>query len=306
MSWPELKTRVGNLELSGPLIAASGVWPMEPELWPREALTGLAAYCSKGLTRHPQAGNPGIRLWETPAGMLNSIGLQNKGVRHFAEVILPRLKETGLPLVVNLAPHSSDEIPDLLAPLVDVQDSIAVLELNISCPNVSAGGMAWGKTTAGAREAVEPVRELWPGELWVKLTPQAADPALVAQTCREYGADGLVVANTWLGMAMNLKTGKPAMERVVAGLSGPAIFPLTLRCVWEVCGAVEIPVVGCGGVSSWEDAAAMILAGASAIQIGTGLMTDLNLPARICRGLSEYLKKNSYSSLDQMIGAGRE
>jgi len=305
MSWPDLEISLSGLELATPLIAASGVWPLSPGLWPRESLAGLGAVCSKGLTLKPRPGNPGIRLWETPSGLLNSIGLQNPGLEVFLDQDLPQMAAAGRPIIVNLAPESQEEIGRMLVLLAGRADQIGAVELNLSCPNVSRGGMAWGISPQGVARATGLARAAWPGRLWVKLTPQAPDLGEAARAAEESGADVVVAANTWLGLAMDLERTRPVFDRVTAGLSGPAIFPLSLRLVWEAAGEVTIPVVASGGVSSWEDAAAMILAGAAAVEVGTGLLSDLSLPEKICQGLDRYLKKLNYDSISELKGKGR-
>ncbi len=303
----KLHTALGHHTFTTPIFAASGVWPLERDLWPLQSLEGLGGICSKGITLRPRSGNPGHRIWETPGGLLNSIGLQNPGVEVFARDYLKGpLINTDPSMIVNIAPESEREFPQLFAPLNARMDKITAVELNLSCPNVSAGGMSWGKTPQGVATATELARSQWKGDLWIKLTPQAPNLEEVARAAEKAGADALVVGNTWLGMAMDLEKKRPAFQRVVAGLSGPAIFPLALRTVWAVAGAVTIPVIGCGGISSWEDGAAMLLAGARAIQIGSGLFKDLTLPGKIARGLEEYMKEQGWDSLDSMVGAGRE
>ncbi|HPJ26069.1 MAG TPA: dihydroorotate dehydrogenase [Synergistaceae bacterium] len=301
-----LEISLGKTLFSSPLFAASGVWPLEPELWPSQALEGLGGICSKGITLLPREGNPGVRLAETPSGLLNSIGLQNPGMAAFVETSLPRMVREPLPLVVNVAPQSEEDFEGLFEPLRAWESRIAAVELNLSCPNVKAGGMSWGKDPDGVALATRLARSLWKGALWIKLTPQAPDLCAVARGAEYSGADALVVGNTWLGMAMDLQKKRPVFERVVAGLSGPAIFPLALQTVWSVAGTVDIPVIGCGGVQSWEHAAAMILAGARAVQVGSGLLHSLSLPGEIASGLREYMVREKFGSLAEMTGAGRK
>ena len=305
MSSVDLGVTLNGMALDSPLIAASGVWPMDPGLWPRESLSGLGAVCTKGITLGPRPGNSGTRLWETPSGLLNSIGLQNKGIEIFVKEELPLLASAGLPIVANLAPESLAEIEAMTGRLRDRAGLLAALELNLSCPNVDKGGMAWGRSAQGVAQATEAARRGWPGRLWVKLTPQAKDFGATARAAQDSGADAVVAANTWLGLALDLERRRPVFERTVAGLSGPAIFPLALRLVWEAAGAVRIPVVASGGVTSWEDTAAMILAGAWAVEIGTGLMTDLGLAQGIVTGLKDYLRRQGLGSIQELRGAGR-
>jgi dihydroorotate dehydrogenase (NAD+) catalytic subunit len=302
----DLSIAVGGLNLETPLVIASGVWPYDPALWSPERLEGVGALCTKAVSLQPREGNRGVRVWETPCGMLNSIGLQNSGVRGFLKNALPVVRNSGRPFLVNLVMESAQEVRENLALLRDAPEGIEAVELNISCPNADCDGMAWGISPESAARAVAIARSEWKGPLWVKLTPQAPDLPAVAKAAESEGADALVCGNTWLGMAMDLKGKRPAFQRVTAGLSGPAVFPLALRTVWQVCGAVSIPVVGCGGVSRWEDAAAMILAGASAVEVGSALFTDFDLPRKITEGLAGYLAEEGLADLAGLVGLGRK
>jgi dihydroorotate dehydrogenase (NAD+) catalytic subunit len=295
---------LGGLNLESPVIIASGVWPYEAELWSPERLEGVGALCTKAVSLNGRAGNKGVRVWETPCGMLNSIGLQNSGVRSFLDDYLPLVRGANRPFLVNLVMESEREVRESIAALAEVP-GIPAIELNISCPNVDGDGMAWGISAESAAKAVRIARSEWKGALWVKLTPQSPDLAGVAKAVEAEGADAIVCGNTWLGMAMDIKKKRPAFQRVVAGLSGPAVFPLALRTVWQVCGAVKIPVVGCGGVASWEDATAMLLAGASAVEVGAALFIDFELPRKIVAGLSAYLAEQKIDSVSGLTGLGR-
>ncbi len=300
----EMHVSLGGLNLESPVIIASGVWPYDAELWSPERLEGVGALCTKAVSLNGRAGNKGVRVWETPCGMLNSIGLQNGGVRSFLDDYLPFVRGANRPFLVNLVMESEREVRESIAALAEVP-GIPAIELNISCPNVDGDGMAWGISAESAAKAVRIARSEWKGALWVKLTPQSPDLAGVAKAAEAEGADALVCGNTWLGMAMDIKKKRPAFQRVVAGLSGPAVFPLALRTVWQVCGAVKIPVVGCGGVASWEDAAAMLLAGAAAVEVGAALFTDFELPRKIVAGLSAYLIKQKIENVSGLTGLGR-
>ena len=300
----EMHVSLGGLNLESPVIIASGVWPYEAELWSPERLEGVGALCTKAVSLNGRAGNKGVRVWETPCGMLNSIGLQNGGVRSFLDDYLPLVRGANRPFLVNLVMESEREVRESIAALVEVP-GIPAIELNISCPNVDGDGMAWGISAESAAKAVRIARSEWKGALWVKLTPQSPDLAGVAKAAEAEGADALVCGNTWLGMAMDIKKKRPAFQRVVAGLSGPAVFPLALRTVWQVCGAVKIPVVGCGGVASWEDATEMLLAGAAAVEVGAALFTDFDLPRKIVAGLSAYLAEQKIDSVSGLTGLGR-
>jgi dihydroorotate dehydrogenase (NAD+) catalytic subunit len=275
--------------LATPLVAASGVWPYDARFWSGDFSAGLGAACTKAVSRRPRAGNEGTRIWETPSGALNSIGLQNEGVERFVERQCGIISD-GVPIIVNVVMETPDETQCTLEALKKISDRVAAVELNISCPNVDREGMAWGLSPDSAAEATRAARQVWKGRLWVKMTPQAGEPENVARAIENAGADALVAGNTWLGMAIDTDTQKPAFDRVFAGLSGPAIFPLALRWVWQVSHASSLPVVGCGGVSDGLQTASMLLAGACAVELGTALLRNLNAPAEIGAELEEYLK----------------
>lgn len=297
-----LSVDVGGVRLDSPLIIASGTWPQDPSWW---ALDKVGAYCTKGITREPRSGNEGPRLCETPAGLLNSIGLENEGVEKWLRSTLPQLAMTGRKLIANVACESLDGLESILKLFRGHVDEISVVELNVSCPNVDCGGQMWGIDPQGVEEATSTARRLWDGPLWVKLTPQAPDITLTAKAAEKSGADAVVVANSWLGMAIDVENLMPVFRRVVAGLSGPAIFPLALRLVWQVAEVVSIPIIGCGGVSTWKDVLAMILAGASAVELGTVLFRDLDAPSRLCEDLENFLTKRKITRLSDLVGAAR-
>ncbi len=302
----DLSSSVGGLNLKTPVVIASGVWPYDPALWSPERLEGVGALCTKAVSLHPREGNRGVRVWETPCGMLNSIGLQNSGVRGFLRDYLPMVRNSGLPFLVNLVMESEREVRENLSILREAGDAIPAVELNISCPNVDGDGMAWGISPESTAQAVAIARSEWKGPLWVKLTPQSPDFEGAAKAAEDSGADALVCGNTWLGMAMDVKKKRPAFQRVLAGLSGPAVFPLALRTVWQAAGAVSIPIVGCGGVARWEDAVAMILAGASAVEVGSALFTDFDLPRKITEGLAGYVADEGLAGPASLAGLGRK
>jgi dihydroorotate dehydrogenase (NAD+) catalytic subunit len=247
-----------------------------------------------------------LRLWETPSGLLNSIGLQNEGVDAFVERLGPiawgesedESESKKIPVIANVVMETPKETQETLGILEKVSDRVVAVELNISCPNVDREGMVWGISPESAAEATRVAREAWRGRLWVKTTPQAGDPEGVARAVECAGADALVAGNTWLGMAMDLDTQKPVFDRIFAGLSGPGIFPLALRLVWQVSHAVSIPVVGCGGIFDGLQVASMLLAGASAVELGTALFHNLKAPAEISAELEEYLQGKEQKVLD--------
>jgi len=304
MKRTDLTVTIGSMELETPVVVASGVWPYEPEFWSSEKLEAIGAVCTKAISLHARRGNNGVRVWESTAGMMNSIGLQNVGVQGFIDRYLPRVAACGKPAIANVVMEREFETEETLARLQDA-GGIAAAELNISCPNVDGDGMAWGVECGSAAQAVRATRKIWKGPLWVKMTPQSPDPASVAKAIEAEGADALVVANTWLGMAMDMAKGKPAFDRVVAGLSGPAVFPLALRMVWQVCGAVKIPVIGCGGVTTGEDCAAMMMAGAAAVEVGTAFFRDVKAGAAICRDLAEIVKTQKLERVSELVGKAR-
>ncbi|MCF0248012.1 MAG: dihydroorotate dehydrogenase, partial [Synergistes sp.] len=260
----DISVKVGTLTLESPVIPASGVWPYAEEFWREPKLEGVGALCTKAISLDPRRGNRGVRIWETPSGILNSIGLQNIGAAEFVSHYSELVKNCPRPVIANVVMERPSETQETLSIISDVE-GIAAAELNISCPNVDGEGMAWGMQCTSAAEAVRAVRSAWKGQLWVKMTPQTPEPAEVARAIEAEGADAIVCANTWLGMAIDPYTCKPAFNRVTAGFSGPAVYPLALRLLWQVAEAVSIPVVGCGGVTTPFDCIGMIAAGASAV-----------------------------------------
>lgn len=300
----DISVKIGALKLSSPVIPASGVWPYSEDFWKEGRLAGVGAVCTKAISLEPRRGNRGVRIWETPCGVLNSIGLQNCGVREFAANYGALVKECPRPVIANIVMERPADVQETLRRLEDVE-GVAAAELNISCPNVDGEGMSWGVDCSSAAEAVRAAREVWRGPLWVKMTPQAADPAAVAKAIESEGADAIVCANTWLGMAIDMNSGRPAFDRVTAGLSGPAVFPLALRLVWQTAGAVSIPVIGCGGAASASDCMGMILAGASAVEVGSAFFHDLSAAAEIAAGLPAFMKRYGAARLGDLVGYAR-
>lgn len=300
-----LQIDVGGVALETPVVIASGVWPMDPSMWPEASLKGVGAICSKGTTLEPGTGNRGKRICESHCGLLNSIGLQNGGVVSFVQNDLPALGSSGKPIIANIAFETLDELRQIIERLNSRRDLIGALEMNVSCPNVSMGGMSWGVDMDSLERSVSEARSKWTGPLWVKLSPQAPSIAVAARICEASGAEAIVVGNTWLGMAMDNEREEPFFERIFAGLSGPAIFPLSLRLVWEAAASVHIPVVGCGGICGPDEALSMFLAGASAVALGTGLFQDFSLPASICVKLSQHMENRAITSISDLAGRGR-
>jgi len=299
-----MAVHIGGLEFATPLLVASGVWPMDTGRWPPGATEGVGAICTKGLTLNPKEGNRGIRIWETPCGVMNSIGLQNPGIDAFLKMEYADLKRLSIPLIFNLSFGTEVELLRLLERLQKSAGTIPV-ELNVSCPNVAIGGISWAQDIASLESIVSLARKTWDGPLWVKLSPNVASITSTAIAAERAGADAVTVANTWLGMAIDPEKLKPVFQNIHAGLSGPAVFPLTLRLVWETSSAVRIPVIASGGISSWQDAVAVIAAGASAVQIGSAFFRDLRITSRIAKGLSDFLDRKELESIAGLVGAAK-
>ncbi len=296
---------VGGLPLSFPLIISSGVWPMDVDFWKPPYTDGVGAICTKGITLNPRGGNRGVRVWETHSGLLNSIGLENPGIDGFLKDYLPMLKGRSVPLILNLWVEGLEDLKVMMDKLKPHRDEIDAIELNLSCPNVGKESHILRRRVDELKALVGSLRELWDRPLWVKLSPMS--PSLIdeALAVEEEGADGVVIANTWLGMAIDVERERPVFERITAGLSGPAIFPLTLRLVWEVSSSVRIAVIGSGGVSSWEDAVAMILAGAWAVEIGSVTFWDLKAPLKIVKGMEDYLRRKGIAHYKDLVGRAK-
>lgn len=295
-----MKVKLCGHELKNPVIAASGTFGYGREYEDFYDPAILGGISSKGLTLRPQKGNPGQRLHETPMGLMNSIGLQNPGVEWFIEHELADMLTIDTLTLVNLGGHSMDDYIRG-AGLLDKTDA-PVIELNISCPNVDAGGMAFGIQCHSASAVVREVRKVTDKTLIVKLSPNAENIVDMAVACEEAGADAVSLVNTFQAMAIDVHTRRPVFHRGTAGLSGPAIFPIALRMVRDVCKAVQIPVVGLGGIATGEDAVAMILAGAAAVQIGTAAFTHpLRLP-NIIEEMEDYRNRYGIQSWDDIRG----
>lgn len=295
----------GGVKLQSPIVIASGTWPLGGPLWERDKLKNVGAVCSKGLTLRAREGNQGTRIWETPSGLLNSIGLENPGIKSFTTDKLPVMTHSNVPILANVAVETLSDLEKSLDLLLSVRQDLAGVELNVSCPNVEGGGMAWGLDGESVLQVLQVARNVWEDPLWLKLTPQTKDLKGVLDAAEKGGADAVVVANTWLGMAVDVQEATPVFQRTFAGLSGPAIFPLALRMVWETVGLTGLPVVGCGGVSGPEDTLAMLMAGASAVEVGTSMFMDLDMPSVISGGISDYMVQHGYESIDDLVGLAR-
>ena len=298
-----LKVNLAGVTLKNPVITASGCCGYGREydkLYPIERLGGISV---KGTTLQERQGNPPCRIAETPSGMLNSVGLQNPGVEAFLQNELPHLKSRDVVVIANVAGSTVEEYC-AIAERLD-SSGIDLLEVNISCPNVKEGGAAFGTSCTSAAEVVAQMRRRTSKPMMVKLSPNVTDLVSIARAVEDAGADAVSLINTLLGMRIDLKTRRPVLHNNVGGLSGPAVFPVAVRMVWQVASAVKIPVVGMGGISCWQDAIEMMLAGARAVQIGAALFTDPYTPVRVIEGMDAWLEENGVSDVNEIVGAVR-
>ena len=299
----DLRVNLCGKTLQSPVIAASGTFGFGVEYENIVDLKKLGAVSGKGLTLEGKYGNEGERLWETPSGLINSIGLQNPGVQHFIDNELPQMLQLGCASMANLG-GSTIETYEEGARLLDKTD-IDFIELNISCPNVKAGGIAYGVKAESAREVVSRVRKCTSKPMIVKLSPNAENIVEMALACEEAGADGLSLVNTFQAMAIDLEKRRPVFHNVFAGLSGPAIRPIALRMVYQVCGAVKVPVVGLGGIATASDALEFLMAGATAVQVGTANFMDPKACEKIADGIADWMDAHGVKTLNEIRGAAR-
>lgn len=295
-----LETEFAGVTFKNPVALASGTCGFGRELNEYFDIQKLGGLCSKGLTLNPRGGNDGIRIWETPSGIINSVGLENPGVKNFVAHDLERMQALDLVNIVNLGGHSMDDYLQAVDYLNNYQ--IDLLELNISCPNVKAGGMNFGVKTEMAREVVREIRKLCKHKLVVKLSPNAEDIVELAKACEAEGADGVSLTNTFLSMAIDINKRKPIFNNVYAGYSGPAIKPIALRMVHQVAHAVNIPVMGIGGITTWQDAIEFIMAGATTIQVGTASFMNPAIAVDIIDGMEAYLEKQNIANISEIRG----
>ena len=298
----DLRTSIGKLELANPVMTASGTFGYGTEFADFVDLDRLGGVIVKGTTLHHREGNPYPRMAETPSGMLNAVGLQNKGVDYFCEHIYPTIKDYKTRMIVNV---SGSAVEDYVATAerINALENIPAIELNISCPNVKQGGMAFGVTAKGAAEVVGAVRKVYDKTLIVKLSPNVTDITEIARAAEGAGADSVSLINTLLGMAIDAERRRPVLSTVTGGMSGPAVKPIALRMVWQVAKAVSIPVVGLGGITNATDAIEFLLAGASAIEVGTANFMDPAVTGKIVDGINEYLDRHGFASVRDIIGA---
>lgn len=300
---PDLKTKVGGVDLANPVLCASGTFGYGLEI--EEQSRCLGGIVTKTITREPRAGNPPPRIHETPAGMLNSIGLQNVGVDRFVEQKLPPLRELGVPIVVSVGGRTREEFESVVSRLEDAEGIVAY-ELNISCPNVSEGGLEFCQVPSAAQSVIKGVRSRTARPLWAKLSPNVNSIGQLARACEEAGADAVTAVNTFVGMAVDLDRRRPVLPGVTGGLSGPAIRPLALARVREVVRAVSIPVVGVGGIQSGRDALEFLLVGASAVQVGTAAFLRPDQLGRVIEEIRRFLADREIASLESWIGSIQE
>lgn len=297
-----MRVNIGSLELKNPVLTASGTFGYGEEFADFVNLNHLGGFIVKGTTLNHREGNSYPRMVETPSGMLNAVGLQNKGVDYFIEHIYPRLKDLDTEVMVNV---SGASVPDYVAVcerLAENCPKINAIEVNISCPNVKQGGMAFGTTCSGAEEVTSAVRKVWPRTLIVKLSPNVTSIADIAMAAEAAGADAVSLINTMLGMAIDVERRRPYLSTITGGLSGPAVRPVAVRMVWQVAKTVGIPVVGLGGIMNARDALEFIMAGATAIEVGTANFIDPSITGKIVDGIEEYLTRHNISDISEIRG----
>lgn len=296
-----LEVNIGALKLKNPVLTASGTFGYGEEFADFIDLNRLGGFIVKGTTLNHREGNPYPRMAETPSGMLNAVGLQNKGVDYFIEHIYPRIEHLDTEIMVNVSGASVADYTEVCHRLTQCP-RIHAVEVNISCPNVKQGGMAFGTTCEGAAEVTRAVRKAWPGTLIVKLSPNVTSIADIARAVEAEGADAVSLINTLLGMAIDVERRRPYLSTITGGLSGPAVRPVAVRMVWQVAKAIGIPVVGLGGIMNARDALEFIMAGATAIEVGTANFIDPAVTVKIVDGINEYLDRHNLPDLASIRG----
>ncbi len=297
----QLNTKIGSLELKNPVMTASGTFGYGTEYADFMDISRLGAIIVKGTTLNPRQGNPYPRMAETPSGMLNAVGLQNKGVDYFVDHIYPEVRKINTNIIVNVSGSCIDDYVQT-AGIINTLDDIPAIELNISCPNVKQGGMAFGVKPESAAQVVTAVRKAYDKTLIVKLSPNVTDITEIARAVEGAGADSVSLINTMLGMAIDAEKRKPILSTITGGMSGPAVKPVALRMVWQTAKAVKIPVIGLGGICSATDAVEFLLAGASAVQIGTANFIDPSISEKVVDGIADYLQRHNFNSVQEIIG----
>lgn len=301
---PDLSVNIGSLRLPNPIMTASGTFGYGREYESFVDLSQIGAIVVKGISLHPRPGNPPPRIVETACGMLNAIGLENVGVERFLQDKMPFLRQRNCRVIVNVLGDSIEEYCQLAEQLNDVE-GISGLELNISCPNVKKGGVAFGTNESMAYNLTNAVRKVTKLPLIVKLSPNVTDIGTMACAVEEGGADSVSLINTLIGMAISIKTKKPVLANIIGGLSGPAIKPIALRMVYQTADRVKIPVIGIGGISTWQDAVEFLLAGATAVQIGTANFVNPKAVEEIRQGITDYLFEQKMNSIKELTGAAK-
>lgn len=302
---PNLEVKIAGIKLKNPVITASGTFGYGQEYAPFVDLNRLGAIVLKGITLKPKMGNPPPRIIETPSGMLNAIGLQNVGVEMLIKEKLPYLQKFNTPVIINISGDTVEEYVELVRRLGEISEEMGVagLEVNISCPNVKKGGMAWGTDAKATYKIINNIRKTTSLPLIVKLTPNVTDIKIIAQAAEEAGADALSLINTLIGMAVDIDSRKPKLSNVSGGLSGPAVKPVALWMVWQVFQTVNIPVTGIGGIIKVEDALEFIIAGARAIEIGTANFVNPRVTIEIIEGIEKYLTESNIKDINELVGS---
>ena len=298
----KLNVNINKLALKNPVMTASGTFGYGLEFNDFISIDEIGGIIVKGTTLEPRQGNDYPRMAEVPSGMLNCVGLQNKGVEYFCSNIYPQIKDINTNMIVNVSGSTLEDYASCAA-RVNELDNIPAIELNISCPNVKAGGMAFGVTASGAASVVKAVREVYDKTLIVKLSPNVTSVVDIAKACEAEGADSVSLINTLMGMAIDIEKRKPILSIATGGLSGPAVKPVALRMVWQVAKAVNIPVIGLGGISSAADAIEFLMAGATAIQIGTANFLDPTITIKVRDGINQWLDEHNISDVNDIIGS---
>lgn len=299
----DLTTHIGeHLVLKNPVMTASGTFGYGLEYADLMDISRLGAIIVKGTTAEPRQGNPYPRMAETPAGMLNAVGLQNRGVNYFVDKIYPAIRSIDTAMIVNVGGSTVETYVEC-AEKIAALDDIPAIELNISCPNVKQGGMGFGLCATSAAEVVRAVRRVYPRTLIVKLSPNVTDITDIARAVEAEGADAVSLINTLLGMAVDAERRRPILSTVTGGLSGPCVKPIALRMVWQTAKVVRIPVIGLGGIASWRDAVEFMLAGATAVQIGTSNFVDPTVSLKVIDGIAAYCERHGFHHTSELVGA---
>ena len=295
-----LRTKLAGIAMNTPVLTASGTFGFGEEFADFVDLHRLGGVMVKGTTLNPRRGNDGVRITETPMGMMNCIGLENPGVEVFLKETLPRLQAYDMNIIVNISGSTAEEY-GVLAELLDVP-GVAAIELNVSCPNVREGGIVFGTDPKAAAAVVSEAKAHTKKPVILKLSPNVTDIVTMAKAVEAAGADMISLINTLLGMEINIRTRKPTLGNITGGLSGPCVKPVALRMVWQVAQAVKVPIIGMGGIACWEDAVEFLLAGASAIAVGTANFTDPEISMKICDGINDYLAENHIDHVGDLVG----